>query len=234
VQLVDYDVAQVLEIAGPAGVVRKDAAVQHVGIGEHHVGLLPDGLAGVLRSVAIVGEGANLRAHGFHRRLEFVQLVLGQRLGGEHVHGARALVGEQQIQHRQVVAQRLPAGRGRDHHGIAAGGGMIEGIRLVGVEAGDAAFFERRLQPRVHSGRNIRKRSFGGSLVVNGANRRIRLLMHRPETGDHGFERGFRGYRQLLGEFGKSEREIHVCAFAFSLLWYNTKRAARQPCPTAI
>ena len=40
VQLVDHDVAQVLEIARPLGVVRQDAGVQHVGIGEHHVGAL--------------------------------------------------------------------------------------------------------------------------------------------------------------------------------------------------
>ena len=50
VQLVDHDVAQVLEVARPAGVVRQDAAVQHVGIGEHHIGALADGFAGVLRA----------------------------------------------------------------------------------------------------------------------------------------------------------------------------------------
>ena len=95
VQLVDHDVAQVLEIARPLGVVRQDSGVQHVGIGEHHVGALADGLAGVLRGIAVVGEGADLGAHLLHGGLEFVKLVFGQRLGGEQVHGARAGVAQQ-------------------------------------------------------------------------------------------------------------------------------------------
>ena len=41
-------------------------------------------------------------------------LLFRQRLGGKQVHGARRRVGHQQIQHRQVVAQRLPAGRRRN------------------------------------------------------------------------------------------------------------------------
>ena len=45
-QLVDHDVAQVLEIARPVGVVRQDAGVQHVGIGEDDVGALADGACG--------------------------------------------------------------------------------------------------------------------------------------------------------------------------------------------
>ena len=59
-QLVDDDVAQILEQLGPARVVRQDAGVQHVGIGQHDVGALADGLAGVLRRIAIVGEGAQI------------------------------------------------------------------------------------------------------------------------------------------------------------------------------
>ena len=66
VQLVDHDVAQVLERLGPLGVVRQDARVQHVGIGEHHVGALADGAARVLRRVAVVGEGAKFGAHRVH------------------------------------------------------------------------------------------------------------------------------------------------------------------------
>ena len=46
VQLIDHDVAQVFEALRPFGVMRQNAAVQHVGIGEHHVGPLADRLAG--------------------------------------------------------------------------------------------------------------------------------------------------------------------------------------------
>ena len=67
VQFVDDDVAQVFEQLGPLGVMRQDAAVQHVGIGEDDVGALADGAAGVLRSVAIVGEGADDRNPSLRR-----------------------------------------------------------------------------------------------------------------------------------------------------------------------
>ena len=63
VQLIDHDIAQILESLGPLGVVRQNARVQHVGIGQHHVGPLPDRPAGVLRSVAVVGERADAGAH---------------------------------------------------------------------------------------------------------------------------------------------------------------------------
>ena len=66
--------------------------MQHVGIGEHDIGALPDGAARILRGIAIVGEGADLAAHFLHRALKFVELIFGQRLGGEEVHGARARV----------------------------------------------------------------------------------------------------------------------------------------------
>ena len=133
VQLVDHDVAQVLEVARPFGVVRQDAGVQHVGIGEHHVGALADGAARVLGGVAIVGEGADLAAHFLHSQLKLVELILGQRLGGEQVHGARALVAHQQIEHRQVVAERLAAGgRGDDDHVLAVLN-LVEGVGLVGI-----------------------------------------------------------------------------------------------------
>ena len=39
VQLVDHDVAQAHEEGGPARVVRQDAVVQHLGVGEHDVGV---------------------------------------------------------------------------------------------------------------------------------------------------------------------------------------------------
>jgi len=105
VQLVDHDVAQVFEIPRPAGMVRQDSGVHHVGIGEHHVGPLPDGLAGVLGRIAIVGEGADFRTHLLHCAVKFVELVFGQRLGGKQVHGARAGIAQQQIQHRQVCSR---------------------------------------------------------------------------------------------------------------------------------
>ena len=56
---------------------------------------------------------------------------------------ARAPVAQQQVQHRQVVAERLAAGGRGDHDDVAAGVDRGEGLGLVGVEARDAPLFER-------------------------------------------------------------------------------------------
>ena len=59
VQFVDYDVAQILEDAGPASMVRQNAGVQHVRIGQDNVALLADGFARVAGRVTVVGEDAD-------------------------------------------------------------------------------------------------------------------------------------------------------------------------------
>ena len=55
VELVDHDVAEPHEERGPAAVVREQPVVEHLGVGEHHVGVLagPGALLG--RGVAVVG-----------------------------------------------------------------------------------------------------------------------------------------------------------------------------------
>ena len=155
VQLVDHHVAQILEQLGPAGVVRQDAAMQHVRIGEHDVGALADGLAGILRRIAIVGECPDFRAHLVDGGLQLVELVFGQGLGREKVHGAGAWIGQQQVQDGQVVAQRFAAGGGGDHHHVLALFDRLEGFRLVGIELMDAAVHQGLPQGGVHaSGRS--------------------------------------------------------------------------------
>ena len=56
VQLVDHDVAQVLEEPDPLGVVRQDAGVEHVRVGDDDVAGLADAAAHGGRRVAVVGE----------------------------------------------------------------------------------------------------------------------------------------------------------------------------------
>ena len=55
VHLVEYDVAQAAEEAHPAGVVRQDTQVQHIGVGDEDARLVADGGAVTLRRVAVVG-----------------------------------------------------------------------------------------------------------------------------------------------------------------------------------
>ena len=174
-QLVNNDVAQVLERLGPLGVVRQNAGVQHVGIGKHHVGAFADGAAGVLRRVPVVGEGAEFGTHGVDGALEFGELVLGQRLGGEQIQRASAGIGNQALEHRQVVAQRLAGGGGRHYHYVASGGGVFERLGLVRVQLADAARHQR-LPERWRQGlREVGKDAWLGGLAADGAYRRIRV-----------------------------------------------------------
>ena len=88
VQLVDDDVAQVFEQTRPARVVRQDAGVQHVGIGQDDVAFFTDGFAGVGRSVTVVSENAETVFEALIQIVEFRELILCERFGGEEVQSA--------------------------------------------------------------------------------------------------------------------------------------------------
>ena len=103
-QLIDDDIAQVFKEFGPFGMVRQNPGVQHVGIGKDDVGALPDGASRILRGIAIVGKGAQIRAHGFDQPVNVIQLVFRKCLGGEKVKGSRPRFGREPVQHRQAVA----------------------------------------------------------------------------------------------------------------------------------
>ena len=81
VQLVDDDVAEVLEEHGPLRVVRQDAGVEHVGVGQHEVGAGSYRAPRVLWRVPVVGEHAEI-GQRLGQLLQLGQLILGQRLVG--------------------------------------------------------------------------------------------------------------------------------------------------------
>ena len=74
---------------------------------------------------------------------EALELVLGERLGGEEVERGRLRLGEQPLQHRHVVAEAFPARGPRHHHGVEPAAQRLDRLHLVGVKAGDAAVLER-------------------------------------------------------------------------------------------
>ncbi len=76
------------------------------------------------------------------------ELVVGQCLGGEQVQGPGARIGQQGLEDRHVVGQRLAAGGagGQDHVLPAAGG--VDGLRLVAVQLAGTDAPQRRLQAR--------------------------------------------------------------------------------------
>ena len=80
VDFVDDDVAQVLKELDPLGVVRQDAGVEHVRVGEHDVPGQAHGVARVHRRIPVVGEGLDLHAHVRDERVDLRELVRGPGL----------------------------------------------------------------------------------------------------------------------------------------------------------
>ena len=94
VGFIDDDKAQVGEEVAPVGVMRQDARVKHVGIGQNDARILADGGAVFLRSVAII-DGSVIRFQDVSticklKRLEIGELILRKGFGGEEIK-ARAL-----------------------------------------------------------------------------------------------------------------------------------------------
>ena len=117
VQLVDDDVAQPHEERRPALVRRQDPHVQHLGVGEHDVGVLARPRAVVARGVAVVGDGAEARNEPRAQRAE---LILGERLGREDQQRGVAPVLDDRRHDRHLVAERLSRrGPGRDDDAAA-------------------------------------------------------------------------------------------------------------------
>ncbi len=156
VHLVQDDVAQPLEKGRPAGVVGQDAGVQHVGVADQDLGRLADAGPLILGRVAVVG--VRLDAHGPSAALRpsssaswsWASALVGNR------YSARAdRVGQQAVEHRQVVAQRLAAGRRRDDDDVLAAQRRLDRQRLVVVGRLDAPPAERLDQPRIDPGRPL-------------------------------------------------------------------------------
>ena len=146
VQLVDDDVLQIFEKARPFRVVRQYARVQHVGIGENDMPVLPDRLPRIGGRIAVIGEYSEWIAQPAPQVLQFGQLVLSQRFGGENVKRAGIGILQHGIQDGKVVAERF-AGRRRGHnHRVVAAMHPLRRFRLMRVELLDA-LWRGRLAP---------------------------------------------------------------------------------------
>jgi len=190
VELVDHDVAKVLEEVRPLRVVRQNPRVQHVGIGQHEVGARPHGPPCVLGRVAVVGEHPHLGQRP-RQRLELGQLILGQGLRREQVEDAGLRLIEQRLQRRQVVAQRLAGRRGRDDHDVTAGLDEFPDACLVAeqlldppcAQRLDDARVERRGKRRQHRGTGGKVSGGGDAAAGRGGDQQIvqDLAEHRPD-----------------------------------------------------
>ncbi len=140
VDLVDHHELEAGKEAGPGGVKRQQAHMQHVRVADQHVGRLGlDGLALARRGVAVINRGpqkwGGQGGVQFLQGLELVLLQL-QRLQGEEIEGVAAVVPEERFQHRQIVNQGLAAGGGRGHQQVLAGPDVRQGLGLMAIEPG--------------------------------------------------------------------------------------------------
>ncbi|MCZ7599430.1 MAG: hypothetical protein M5U09_19270 [Gammaproteobacteria bacterium] len=86
--------------------VRQQAEVEHVGVGQHDMRRLPDHPALMLRRVAVVGPGADLFPEP--EVPDLPPLILGQGLEREEVERTAPAAHQDPLDHRHVVAERLP------------------------------------------------------------------------------------------------------------------------------
>ncbi len=135
VQFIDHDVFEVHEKLLPLGVVRQNAGMQHVRIGDDDVALPADGPTRVVGRVSVVGKGFDIGLQICNQAVGFVHLVLCQRLGGKHIQSPRFRLVENTLQHRQIVAKRLTAGSRRHQHDILSVADKTHRLSLMPVEA---------------------------------------------------------------------------------------------------
>jgi hypothetical protein len=150
--------------------VRQDAGVEHVGIAEHEVRACPDRPAGILRRIAVIREHANpiarlglprglsrVRGERLADRLQLSELILRERLGWKQIQRAARRILQDVVKDGRVVAERLARCRRRDDHDVAARQRVLDRLRLMCVQLGDAAGDEGAAQPVVESSRKRRK-----------------------------------------------------------------------------
>ena len=151
-QLVQHDVAEVLEEPHPLRVVGKDAAVQHVRVGDHDVagGAHRPPRGG--RRVAVVAEDARAELHRLDQRVQLRELILRERLRREEVECAALRLAQDRGQHRHRVAKRLPGCRGGHDDLVAPLEGARDRLGLVRVRPLDPPPRERGCDSLVDGG----------------------------------------------------------------------------------
>src|SRR5712691_8500743 len=133
VQLVDDDELEAREEPAPARVMRKDARVQHVGVGHHDVAGLANRCSASRGGVAVIRVDAHIDRESMLQRVQLRELVLGECLGRVNIKCAPLGVLEQALQNREVVAERLAAGGGRNHDQVPAVANSAVSVSLVAV-----------------------------------------------------------------------------------------------------
>ncbi len=109
VDLVHDQQPQFREEVRPTRVLRQHRRVQHVRIGEHNRGVVPQLPPHRGRRVAVVDSGQHIVEAGcVERGAESLELILTERLGGKKQQGPRLGVIQQRFYDGNDIAKRFP------------------------------------------------------------------------------------------------------------------------------
>lgn len=143
--LVDDDETQPGQEPRPGDVVRQHRQVEHVGVGEHNLGVAACPVAGRAGAVTVVGRDADPRVV----LVECPLLIGRQRLGRRHIEsGAAALTagptaGEGAGDGRQVIGERLARPRPGGEDNVTSIPQQPRGRCLMGPQLGDPLSAQR-------------------------------------------------------------------------------------------
>src|SRR6267154_1791811 len=184
VQLVDYDVAQILEEPRPPRMMRQYSSVQHVRIGEHDVPLFADGFARVARRVAVISEDAEAVLEPGIQIVQLCKLILRERFGGKQIKRSTVRAFQNCVQDWQVVAERLAGSGWRDHHDIFASMNGFRSGSLMAEELAYAFAGVSLAQIGVCPGREICPLRLASRIVANGG-KNFAVNITRGENIEH-------------------------------------------------
>ena len=214
--LVQHDDAQIGEEAGPARMLGQDAGVQHVRIGEDDACRVADLGALSGRGVAIVGGAGGQRSRRVYalcsafslqcvqradHLMQLGQLILCQRLGGEQVESTRAWVCQQAIEHGQIVAEGLAAGRGCGDCDVLSAQSGLDGCCLMGVERLNPAAAQCSRYPGIQRG-GKRRRACGAGRDVLPAD----YVAHQARIQPQGLQGAFDRHGTIIPAKGCQEK----------------------------
>src|SRR5262249_55967005 len=100
-----------------------------------------------------------------------VELIFGQRLGRVEIDSPGFRLMQETIEHGQVVAERLAAGRGCDDDHVLARLGQLESLDLMSIEPGHVAADESLTEPGGYRWRDVRELGSPGRLMADRADR---------------------------------------------------------------
>ena len=223
VHLVDHDCGQIHEKLGPPRVLREDAGMQHVGIREHdaravaNLGALAGGRIAVVgrgrKESGRMGEWVSTRSWRFPHsptlpfslspllpcsqpllpRVQLRQLILRQRLRRVEIERSSGRIGQQAVEDRQVVAERLAAGRRRNDGDMLAAQARGDRLGLMRIELADASRRHRLNEPGIEARRERR--------IARAARRHMRPaghVAHELRLEPERLKRAFDGHEKII------------------------------------